>query len=93
MSVCDKDCFNCPYPDCINDEMDHADYIASAELDRELQQTPKKKKVAAAKRAYYEANRENASERRKEHAGVSNLPRLWGAFGQRGDVRLQKKTA
>ena len=20
--ICDKDCFHCPYPDCINDEMD-----------------------------------------------------------------------
>ena len=32
MSVCDKDCLHCKYPDCINDTMDHEDYVEAAEL-------------------------------------------------------------
>lgn len=31
MCVCDKDCFNCKFEDCINDELDQED---SAELDK-----------------------------------------------------------
>ncbi len=58
LSVCNKDCFNCPFPDCVNDDLDHDDYKALAELDKELTSTPKKKKLAAANRAYREANKD-----------------------------------
>ena len=68
--VCNKDCFNCPFPDCINDEMDHEDYIAAAARDKELRSTPKSKKVAAQKKAYYEANREKLFQRQREIAEV-----------------------
>ena len=34
--ICDKQCEACPYPDCINDEMDAADYAESRERDRKL---------------------------------------------------------
>lgn len=61
MSICNKDCFNCPYPDCINDCMDHEDYVEAAERDRELRSTPEKRKLAAQQRAYYEANREKVA--------------------------------
>lgn len=33
---CDKRCEVCPYPDCINDAMDAADYAESRERDRKL---------------------------------------------------------
>ena len=65
--VCNKDCFNCPFPDCINDEMDHEDYIAAAARDKELRSTPKSKKVAAQKKAYYEANREKVAAQQKAY--------------------------
>ena len=58
MSVCDKDCLHCKYPDCINDTMDHQDYIEAARRDKALFATPQSKKVAAQQKAYYEANRE-----------------------------------
>lgn len=56
--ICEKDCFNCPYEDCINDEMDHEDYREAAARDRELFITPKKRERAAYQKAYYEKNRE-----------------------------------
>ena len=30
---CDKNCFECPYPDCIYDGLDHEDYKAEKYLD------------------------------------------------------------
>lgn len=51
MSVCDKDCFHCVYPDCINDEMDPEDYKESVERDRDLRMTAKQKKEAARRKA------------------------------------------
>lgn len=36
MSVCDKRCEACPYPDCINDEMDADDYAEARGRDRLL---------------------------------------------------------
>lgn len=38
--------------------MDYADYVEQTERDKDLTETPKKKKLAARQRAYYEANRE-----------------------------------
>ena len=60
MSVCDRDCLHCPYPDCVCDEMDYADYQAADRIDREIihPRTARQERIAAQKRAYYEANRE-----------------------------------
>lgn len=33
---CNRDCFNCPYEDCIEDELTAADYRELAEIDREI---------------------------------------------------------
>lgn len=33
---CNRDCFNCPFPDCIEDEMTAADYDEARERDREI---------------------------------------------------------
>ena len=67
MSICNKDCFNCPYPDCINDCMDHEDYVEAAERDRELRSTPEKRKLAAQQRAYREANREKLAAQKRAY--------------------------
>lgn len=34
--VCNKDCFNCPYPDCVNDEVDLLDVHISEKMDKKL---------------------------------------------------------
>lgn len=36
MPICDKDCFRCPYPDCVNDAMDAEDYAEARGRDRLL---------------------------------------------------------
>lgn len=36
MPICDKDCFRCPYPDCVNDAMDADDYAEARGRDRLL---------------------------------------------------------
>ena len=66
MSICDKDCFHCPYPDCINDQMDHEDYIEASKRDKALRSTPKSKKLAAQQKAYREANREKLAAQQKK---------------------------
>ena len=54
MTICDKDCFNCPHPDCINGELDLEDRKAHKRIDALLRnRTPQQKKVAARKAAYY----------------------------------------
>ena len=66
--ICNKDCFNCPYEDCINDEMDYEDYKEAAVRDRELFMTPEKRKIAAGQKAYREANRETYNRYHREYA-------------------------
>ena len=56
--VCDKDCFHCPFDDCINDEMDSQDYAEAADRDRKLNCTEKGKQSVEAQRKYYRKNRE-----------------------------------
>ena len=59
MGICSKDCFHCPYPDCICDEMDAEDYTEARQREKELMfpETEREKKHAAYQRAYYEANK------------------------------------
>lgn len=66
-SICNKDCFNCPYPDCINDELDYEDYRELAQIDKDLTSTPIKKKLAAQQKAYREANREKVAAAQKAY--------------------------
>lgn len=47
--------------------MDYADYVEQAERDKDLTETPKKKKLAAQKRAYREANREKLAARQRAY--------------------------
>ena len=60
MSVCDRDCLHCPYPDCVCDEMDYADYQDADRIEREIihPRTARQERIAAQQRAYREANRE-----------------------------------
>lgn len=73
MSVCDKRCEACPYPDCINDEMDLDDYREADARDRALGTVRKAKDPppvggdAAKKEAARERAREKAREYNKAH--------------------------
>jgi len=61
--ICDKDCLHCKYPDCINDELDLADYQELDWLEKEiiLPKTEAQRQKVARKKAYYEANREKVA--------------------------------
>lgn len=61
MAICSKDCFHCPYPDCINDEMDAADYASSRAREKIINPpTMQARKRAASQRAYREAHKDVA---------------------------------
>ena len=66
--VCNKDCFHCPYPDCVADDtMDLEDYREARERDLDLRRTPEQKKLAAKQKAYREANREEIAAYQKAY--------------------------
>lgn len=58
--VCNEDCFNCPYPDCIREDLTLNTYqnLKAIEKDFIAPPTAKEKRLAAQKRAYYEKNKE-----------------------------------
>ena len=69
MAVCDKDCFNCIYDDCICDELDHADYKELAALESEivLPKSFSQKRRAACQKAYREANKDKVAAYKKAY--------------------------
>lgn len=69
MAVCNKDCFHCPYPDCINDGMNTADYRESREIERNVLFTPtrKQQQLAQYRREYREANKEKIAQYQREY--------------------------
>lgn len=65
---CDKNCFECPYPDCINDEMDLEDYRESKTIDficgvKEYKQSDHRREY---KRQWNQKNREKINAKAKE---------------------------
>ena len=68
MAVCNKDCFRCPYPDCVCDALDADDYAEAREREELLRpKTARQKALAAYKKAYYEANREQLVAKQKAY--------------------------
>ena len=69
MSVCNRDCFNCPYPDCILEELEADDYAEQRRIEREIinPKSKRQEKLAAKNRAYYEANREKLRAYQREY--------------------------
>lgn len=59
-SVCNEDCFHCPYPDCVRDDLTAATYAELATLEKTIINPPTlmQQKVAARQRAYRKANKE-----------------------------------
>ena len=76
--VCNRDCFNCPHPDCICDEETQADIDAAERRDQAIQagwsraekelrrereyRRTHREQAIAASRAYYAANKEHVKE-------------------------------
>lgn len=76
--LCDKDCFNCKLPDCINDDMDQDDRRESRERDL-LTLTREKATQRLKRQAYVESHREainrSAREYRARHRDKINAQR------------------
>ena len=70
--ICNKDCFACPYPDCINDEMDAADRRESRERDK-LLGVPRREKCSESAAA--EEHRRRALAYYRAHAAEINAAR------------------
>ena len=60
--ACDRDCFHCPYPDCILDEDDMSpeEWHESQEREKSIRQEGRSK-AAADRAAYYQANKEKVA--------------------------------
>ena len=61
--VCDHNCFECPFPDCIAEDMTAEERKESIARDRDTNITPERKK----RRAYYEANREKIADQQRAY--------------------------
>ena len=79
--ICNKDCFACPYPDCINDEMDAADRRESRERDK-LLGVPRREKCSESAAA--EEHRRRALAYYRAHAAEINAKR-------RGNPRIKEQ--
>ena len=67
-TVCDRDCFNCPHPDCIREDLTAEDYAAARALETYVHPpTPAQIKIAAKQKAYYEENREAIAAKQKAY--------------------------
>ena len=67
-AICDRDCFNCRYDDCICDEMNAVDYREARSIDSYARPRSRKQEAIAAKqREYYEANKEAIAAKQREY--------------------------
>ena len=59
-AICNKDCFNCTYEDCVLDTLDAEDYALARKIEAEviLPKSKEQERSAAKQRAYREANRD-----------------------------------
>ena len=62
-AICDHDCFNCKFDDCIADDMTPEEWAESQRRDRDTNLTPEQKK----QRAYREANREKIADQQRAY--------------------------
>ena len=87
--VCDKNCFSCTYADCIYDGLDYDDY--KAERERDLISGAKELagslKARAAKRKYYEENREKMNADSRSY--YQKNKEKWAKYRQNRKAKLQ----
>lgn len=88
-AICNEDCFHCPYPDCVRDDLTAATYAELAELEKTIINPPTaaQAKVAAYKRAYREANKEKVTA--KQRAYYAAHKDKWREYNRRS--RAKKK--
>ena len=66
--VCDRDCFHCPHPDCIREDLTAADYDDARALEVFIHPpTPAQRRIAAKQKAYREENREAIAAKQKAY--------------------------
>lgn len=66
--ICDRDCFNCRFDDCICDEMTADDWKAERGIDDFIHtKTEKEKSIAAYQKQYREENRESIAAYQKKY--------------------------
>lgn len=66
--ICDRDCFNCRFDDCICDEMTADDWKAARGIDDFIHtKTEKEKSIAAYQKQYREENRETIAAYKKQY--------------------------
>lgn len=66
--ICDRDCYNCHFDDCICDAMTADDWKAARGIDDFIHtKTEKEKSIAAYKKQYYEENRETIAAKQKQY--------------------------
>lgn len=88
--ICNRDCFHCPYEDCINDELLLEDYQVEKEIDllsgaREYK-TPKA--IRASNKKYYEENKEKVAAYSKKY--YEENKEKWKEYNQKS---RQKKSS
>ena len=93
-TVCNRDCFNCPHPDCILEELSAEDYQAQREAEKAaFPKTLAGRKLAAKQRAYYEANREEiaAKQRAYREANREELAAYQRAYREANREEIAKR--
>lgn len=75
MAVCDRDCFNCPHPDCISDELDSRDWQESQMRDAEARKESSGRRKRPAGVSYYEAHKAEIKTRKAAY-WLANRDRL-----------------
>ncbi len=88
--ICDYDCFHCPYEDCINDEMRLEDYQEGKELEliSGAKEYNTSKSRRAARKKYYEENKEKVAAYRKKY--YEENKEKWKEYNQKS---RQKKSS
>lgn len=70
--ICDKDCFNCKFPDCILDDSDAVDERVLCDLDKQIEKSMtaeelRKQKQREYGKRYYQEHKEECRARAKEY--------------------------
>jgi len=97
IAKCDRNCFACPYPDCVNDEMIADDYRAEREIDKNFlfPLSARQRSIAAYQKAYYEANRDEIAAKQKAYreANRDEIAAKQKAYGEanRDEIAAKQK--
>lgn len=85
MPKCDRDCFNCPYPDCI---LDNDPRIKRAEHKREYMREWKKQ-LSQERKAHYAEQANECTRRRRQERREQGLCPYCGRKPAEGRIRCQ----